>query len=307
MTIANVTNKSSLVEKTVYLRTNYGVMGNTKKVSNAVLSTNADTRILKIQKTLLDSKELEAIRTADGKMRNYLYRVCLPYDMGIQLLPLTLLESVHDTLTAYADERTELVNIFCIAYPELCKKAEQEIQTLAFELGLPFETLWNPSDYPDVETVRSKFTFEFQYISFAVPESLKFAGIYEAEMTKAQEKIQTASEEITLLMRQTMLDLISHLKTALEPSTDGKTKRLFASSVINIQEFLDTFKARNITNDDELDALVTDVSKIIHPNFSVDVLKKDDAMKTAVHDTMQTVTEKLSMLVETVPGRKFKK
>ena len=305
--MATVTNKSSIVEKTVFLKTSYGLMGNSKKVPNSVINGAANTRILKIQKTLLDSEELEAIRTADGKMRNYLYNVCLPYDMGIQLLPKELLETVYTRLEAYADERNELVNVFCTAYPSLCKKAEQEIQTLAFEIGVPFETLWNPADYPSIEKVRAKFYFEFQCISFEVPEALKAYGVYNAELEKNRKKIEIAGEEITLLMRETLLQLVDHLKTALEPSADGKPKRLFATTVTNIQDFLDTFKARNITNDTELEALVTDVSKLIHPNMSADILKKDETFKGTVHDGMESIAAKLSAMVETVPGRKFKK
>src|ERR1039458_1144114 len=150
MSTATVFDSSSIVEKTVFLSTSYGMMGNSKKVSNSVINGAANTRILKIQKSLLDSKELEAIRTADGKMRNYLYNVCLPFDTGIQLLPLELLESVYDRLTAYSDERNELVNAFCTAYPTLCVEAQTELQKLAVEIGVPYESLYNPADYSSV-------------------------------------------------------------------------------------------------------------------------------------------------------------
>src|ERR1017187_9976946 len=196
---AQVTDNSSIVEKTVFLSTSYGMMGNSKKVSNSIMNGAANTRILKIQKTLLDSKELEAIRSSDGKMRNYLYNVCLPFDAGIQLLPLQLLESVYDRLTAYADERQELVNVFCTAYPQLCTEAQAELQKLAIEIGVPFESLWNPADYPSVDVVRAKFCFDFRLRSFSVPDALKKTAFYDAEKNKAEAQIQSVADEITLL------------------------------------------------------------------------------------------------------------
>ncbi len=82
--------------------------------------------------------------------------------------------------------------------------------------------------------------------------------------------------------------------------------RLFSSTVDNIQEFMNTFKARNITNDGDLEKIVDDLQNLIHPGFSVDVLKEDASFKTDFHGKIADITSKLNNLVEVVPGRKFK-
>jgi hypothetical protein len=311
--MANIQDKSSIVDSTVFLRVSFGVFGNSKGVSSAVLKkandtaiTAASAKLLKIQKTLLESPELEAIKTADGKMRTRLYQLCLPYDMGVSLLPRVYLETVESDFEAFKAQRATLVDTFGDVYPERCAKAKAELQTLADELGVPFDMLYNSKDYPSVEGAKSKFYFDWSYYSFSVPESLKAAGLYEKSKEKELAKLQVVSDEITALMRESLLELVTHLKTALEPNEDGKPKRLFASAVTNVQEFLDTFKARNITNDSDLDALVSEVQKIIHPGLAVDTLKKDGSLKDQVHSSLEGFAAKLSTLVETVPGRKFR-
>jgi hypothetical protein len=290
-----VKSAASIIDQTVFLRVQFGVMGNSRKVSNSVLNTDCDATLLKVQKSLIDSPELDAIRKADGQLRTYLYNLCLPYDMGILLLPIALLDKVNGKLKMYSEERAELVKAFIAAYPALCEVA-------VTRLG----SLYNAGDYPSLAEVAAKFTFNYQYWSFVVPEALKNAGLYAEAMAKAQEQVKVAAEEITLLMRQTLLELVNHLSTALEPTAEGKPKRLFSSAVTNVQDFLDTFTARNITNDSELEEIVLKARTLIHPGVSADVIKADGQFKAAIQTGIASIAEQLSGLTETVHSRKFR-
>jgi len=297
----------TIADKTVFIRVKFGVMGNSRKVANnLVLKNDASSKLLKINQTLLESVELDAIRKADGQIRTYIYNMCLPYDMGVMLLPLALLSQVQEKLSAFQDERSILIDKFVEAYPQRLTEAKTKVQSLAQEMKIDMDLLWKPEYYPTQEEIRGEFNFDWQYVTFATPETLKVMGIYETEKAKAAEKMQKAAEEITVLMRQTLFELVDHLKGALEPNANGKPKRLFSSAVTNIQEFLTTFSARNITNDSELESLVKDVQKLIHPDLSVDVIRKDESFKTSLHDSMAELSEKLQSLTEVVPGRKFR-
>jgi len=218
----------------------------------------------------------------------------LPYDMGVQLLPIGLLESVDNTLKAYKAERAILVDNFVSVYPDLCKIAAERLGSL-----------YNASDYQDVMAIRDKFKFDWGYISFAVPEHLKKLGLFADEAKKAEAKLTEAAGEITLLMRQTLLDMVSHLQNALTPSEDGKQKRIFASSITNISEFLNSFQFRNITDDTELDSIV-EKAKALLSGVDVESLRKDEGFKSTVKENMATLAGQLTGLVEKVPTRKFK-
>jgi hypothetical protein len=47
---------------------------------------------LRVSKHLLDSAELKAIGRFDGEIRRFLYNICLPFEIGIHLLPIAALK-----------------------------------------------------------------------------------------------------------------------------------------------------------------------------------------------------------------------
>src|ERR1700761_418142 len=97
------TDKSMLVEKSVFLRISSGLLGNSRKVdAEEILKTDADKAAFRVNKELLESPELKAIQQADNKIRAYVKLRCLPYvDMGILILPNVNLDSVYDALNEY--------------------------------------------------------------------------------------------------------------------------------------------------------------------------------------------------------------
>ena len=294
--MADIQDRSTIVDKVVFVRIAFGVLGNTRKVTTEILNTDADKKLLKVQKELLDSPELDAITKADGRIRAFLKDYCLPYDTGFLMLPNELIDIVAPELQIYAEvTRPALVDTFLAAYPQLCVNASQNLGSL-----------YNPGDYAGIETVKSKFYFDYQYLSFSVPDVAKYKGLAAQAEKQFQAKLEEASQAVTVLMRQTLLELVDHLKIALEPSKNGKKKKIFASTVDNIQEFMNTFKARNITNDEDLAKVVNDLQDLIHPGFSVYVLKEDAQFKTDFHGKIADITSQLNGLVEVIPGRKFK-
>jgi hypothetical protein len=293
----NLLDVSGLVSKTVFLKTRFGTLGNSRKVSGSeVLDTDADKALLKVSKQLLDSPELDAIKKADAKMRTWLYNTCLPYDMGIQLLPVGLIENAQAKMSEYKAERAALVDAFVSAYPALC-------ETAAAHLG----SLYNPADYPSVDAIRAKFVFEWQYISFGVPGQLKgiSSALFEAEKEKQAAQLQGAAEEITALMRETLYEMVSHLEERLTPGDDGKPRILRESAVKNLTDFLDTFELRNVTDDKELSAQVAKVRELLS-GTSAATLRSSDMFREKIRAGMAKVTESLSGMVEEKAGRHFR-
>lgn len=293
---ANVPDYSDLANKTVFIKVRFGALGNSRKVNDNVLETDADKALLKVSKTLLDSNELEAIKKADGKMRQFLYNTCLPFDIGVMLLPCGLITNVHNRLNEYKAEREQLVNAFIAAYPELCKQA-------ASRLG----SLYSTVDYPGADTVKARFVFDWQYVSFGVPGQLKGinAGIFQAEQEKASQIMKAAADDIALLMRQTLLDMVSHLKDRLTPDAEGKTKILRESAVKNLQEFLSTFDLRNVTDDKALQEQVNKVKALIS-GTNAEALRNSDVFRDKIASGMSEVSTALSGMVEDKAGRKFR-
>lgn len=288
---------SELINKTIFVKVGFGSIGNSRKVSGAeVLETDADKSFLKVSKTLLDSPELDAIKRADGKMREWLYNTCLPFDMGIMLLPIGLVETAETRMKEYQQERQVLVENFIAAYPALCEAA-------AKQLG----SLYKASEYPTVSDIKAKFVFKWQYTTFSVPGSLKniSQALFESEKEKAAKTMQAASEEITALMRETMLKLVSHLQNRLSPGDEGKPKILRESAVNNLMEFLNSFDMRNVTNDADLAAQVKKARELVS-GTSAGALRNSDTLKTQVLSGLDGIMDSLTGLVEEKAGRKFR-
>jgi len=119
-----------LARKTVFVKLHLGLLGNTRKVSSAQVEVDADKNSIHISKTLWDSPELEAIRRLDGEIRRYLYSICLPFEPGIHLLPIGLIEPADGKLNEFRAKREELVEVFLGAYPRLCAEAVGRLRTL---------------------------------------------------------------------------------------------------------------------------------------------------------------------------------
>ena len=135
---------ADLARKTVFIKLHLGLLGNTRKVSSSQVEVDADKALILVTKRLLASPELQAIRTLDGELRRYLYDTCLPFEVGIHLLPLGLLETVDEKLREFREKRSVLAEVFLDAYPRTCQEAVGRLRTLH-----------NPVDYPPIEEVRS--------------------------------------------------------------------------------------------------------------------------------------------------------
>src|ERR1051326_4764095 len=119
-----------LAKKTVCIKVRLSTMGNTRKVSTAQIEADADKDLLRVSKQLMDSEELKAIRRFDGEIRRYLYNICLPFEIGIHLLPIAALETVEQHLREFAEGRGRLVGAFLAAYPSLCQEASKRLRGL---------------------------------------------------------------------------------------------------------------------------------------------------------------------------------
>jgi hypothetical protein len=293
-----VSDVSTLTNNTVFLKVSFSVIGNTKQVRDNVLSTDADVSLLRVNKQLLESPELDAIRKADMRMRQYLYNTALPFDTGVMLLPVGLIENTETRLQEYAIERAGLITEFVNAYPALCAVAVESLGSLH-----------KVSDYADSpDAIRGKFSFTHSYLSFGVPGQLKSISshLFQSELDKQHNVLMDAVSNAQIFLREQLLQMVSHLQERLTPTDDGKTKRLHATAVTSLQEFLAIVDLRNVSNDTELQA-VADKVKALISGVSVDTLKTSETFKANMVSKFDGIKATLADLVENAPGRKFRK
>ena len=285
-----------LAQKTVCVKVRLGRLGNTRKVSNSQVEVDTDKSLLLISKHLLDSKELRTIANFDGEIRRYLYDTCLPFEAGIHLCPLPMLEQMECKLREFAARRKGLVEAFLTAYPTLCQEAAKRLRSL-----------YNPTDYPPLDYVAQQFTLIWQYISFGVPDQLREIStkIWHDEREKAAEMMAEAGREIQQVLRTAMGELVKHMRDRLKDGPEGKPLRFKETTVSNLVEFLGTFDFRNVTDDAELKGLV-EKARAMLVGVSADDLRTTSGVRAKVQQGMADLAAELDTMIVKKPGRKFR-
>lgn len=143
-------------------------------------------------------------------------------------------------------------------------------------------------------------------MSFSTPGRLKeiSADFFKAEQEKAASKWQQATDEITLLLRQQMKDLVDHMLERLEPGDDGKAKKFHGTTVTKIKTFLDSFSIRNVTDDAQLAMIVKSAQQLLS-GVNVEDIRENEAVRSNTANGFKLVKDCLDNLVVEAGSRKI--
>lgn len=280
--------------KALHLKLEFHKLGNSRKVKTSQISVNGETEdnktdksLVRVSKKLLDSPELKAIGSADSELKSYLQLMVLPFDTGVRLVPFKAVEEVTKKLRIHARKRELLVDAFIGVY-------QQEIERARTRLGPLFSEL----DYPSTETVKAEFSFAYQFINYGAPTELQRINpdIFEEEREKAAVALREATEEIKAMMRATVAGLVEKLTEALTPAEGGKKKKLYDTTVTNLQDWLKTFDLRNVTDDRELARIVQRAKDVIS-GVDMERIRNSETFKMSVRQDMEEVGKLLKPLV----------
>lgn len=284
-----------LAKRTVCIKIQRARLGNSRKVSTAQVEVDTDKSLLRVSKRLFDCPEFKAIGNFDAEISRYLESVCLPFEKGIHLCPLPLLQQVDRQLKVFCETRPELVEAFLAVYPALCSEAPDR-----------HRALHDPSDFLPLDRVRAAFSFSWRFVSFGVPDKLREIApdLWDEERNKVAQLMTEAASEAQQVMRTAMAELVQHLANRLQSTEDGKPVRLHKTAISKVLEFLDTVDFRNVTDDVELKRLA-DEARALLQGVNVKDLKSTAQLREQVRTGMQEIAFQLdSMLVH--KGRKIR-
>lgn len=272
--------------------------GNQKSADKDKVETKADKEMLNITKRLLDPKgEIKEIeRFLVSEVRSWVKKSSLAQFLrgGIYIFGIKEVEMVEERLQEKRKQLKSKVDAFLAVYPKKIKEMEKK-------LGDQFDQ----ADYPSVAELRNMYDFDWQWVDIQVPNKLP-PNIFAEQEKIAKERWEAAAEEITVSLRSAFKKLIDHAVSVLEVGEDGKTKSFKNSTFENITQFIDSFKNRNITNDVELEFLLSKAKKVMTGVDDPQDLKKDEEMRKSVEKGFSELTKKLDKLVEIKPKRKFR-
>lgn len=269
--------------------------GNRKKADIKKIETNAEKNFLSLTKRLIDSDKYKSVLNFQNEVYNWININAVPsfFLRGCYLFNMKIVEEVEEYLRRQSDLLVQKVEPLLAEY-------QQKIEESEMKLGDQFDL----KDYPTIEKLRASFYFDWRWTIFDIPEGLP-SKVFEAEKMKAENMWKESAEQISLCLREAFIKLISHAKSLLEPGKNGKPKGFKNSSFENIDEFIFTFKNRNIVDDKDLEALVKQAEKILTGVSDPQTLKKDTKLKDQIAKEFTEIEEKLAEMIETKPGRKF--
>ena len=287
----------TLFERAVCLTLSLKRPGNHRRLSTALVEVDADKELISARKTLLHSEHLTNIVRLDGEVRRFLYSRGLPsmFRDGIYLVPVPLVEEAEVRLAQFKVQRRELAEAFADAYPMLIEQAQGRLRKA-----------YNPADYPPVEEVRQAFTMEWQYVEFSVPGSLNIVSreLFCAAREKAERQWTEALDEVRILLRTNLSDMVSHLVERLTPGADGKMKVFKRSVVGNMTEFLQLFDARNLSDDRALASVVEQARRLL-TDVEPEEIRASKRTRQSLRDGFTELKATLDGLVTERPMRAF--
>jgi len=279
--------------------------GETHEVEKKVFTVDAEEKLIRVSKKLLDSPEMDALNQLDSEIRKYIRSRVLESGIDDGLYWISLKKEVIDEfetqMKAYFTRIVELVNNLAEAYEGIVQTDQERLRG-AFD----------PEDYLTPAEVKDKFRMTWQYITFTTPRSLE--AVSEELYRKAQEDlnitIQLAQDAVQLALRTEMAELVDWAIDRLSPGENGKRKILRSKTktgeeiglIKRLHEFFGTFSGRNITNDYELQNLVSKAEAIM-TGVDVDALKKSDSLRDSVMQSFAELKSELEPLIVEAPNR----
>jgi hypothetical protein len=283
----------SLMERCVVLDVTFHRPGIRRKADLSLVSTDADKAMLGLTKAIVVSKSYRRVLRLAGDTRRWLENRSLPSPLkrGTYLVPLELIDAVNTHMDEVDLLYARLARKFLAAYPKLKEKAR-----------IRLKDQWDPRNYPEESVLRAAFSVERRWLDFGTPSEAKLGkALWEVEKKRAENTWREATEEIRTALRQAFRDLVGGLADRLMPNPDGGRKRLHASAVTKLTEFLDLFSARNITGDAELGNLVSQAREVLAGKSAGSL--RQAAVGGEVMDEMIRVISSLDTLMEVAPRR----
>jgi hypothetical protein len=249
-------------------------------------------KFLSASKKLLQSSELKAVQSLDAEISAYIRKIALPshFRSGMFLVPVDFVVVIDEGLRKYRDERSRLVAAFVAVYPSL-------IEAVRAELG----DLFNAGDYPAASEIGGLFPFEWEFVTYTTPQTLKQikASLYEEAKEKEHARVRVAVDECVQTMRFGFSELVNKMLERLTPedTVEGPKKKIFKKSTIeNLNDFLELFDGRNIAGDEKLATYVKEVKELMN-GVDPERLRSDDAFREQIRSGFATVAANLETIV----------
>jgi hypothetical protein len=261
-----------------------------RKVSEEInVAKNTTTNAGNYSKNLLaGSTTLSDIQKFASGIRNWHATQTLPWsDNGTRMLPMANFMDYKNGLNIRIQTLEQMFNKFFTEYPTLVGDA-------ANKLG----SLFDVSEYPDVEDIKAKF--KCKYVFSPMPEAGDFRINAENQLKEelAQQYEQEKNDKVNEAMRDAwnrLHEALLHISERMEDVDDGKGNKVhkqFRSTILdNPAELCSLLTKLNVTKDANLEEARKNLERAIS-NVDVDDLRESESARQEVKQKVDAILKK---------------
>lgn len=207
------------------------------------------------QKVLLPRQALSDIQKIVSESRQEHYFITLPWDdNGYRVLP----------AAAYMDH-VEKMQSLSVRFTHAVEALVDQFSTLVDQARVRLGGLFRPQDYPTLEELRSKFSFETRVLplpnagDFRVALGEEEKARIERQITAAVESsVQVGSRELWYRLYEAVHHMAERL-SSYQVTKEGVEHPFRDSVVVNLVKLVEVLPKLNVTADPELDRLTQEV------------------------------------------------
>jgi hypothetical protein len=236
---------------------------------------------------LREAERLESIRSLSGQIRQYFYKITLPWsDEGYRLLPAHFYFELTTKMREFEQTFANQVEDFLAVYPSYIEQVRPELNGLFRE-----------EDYPATDKLRKKFGVRLEVLPIPSGNDFRVTLSEEQQVRVAREidenvrqSLQKGTEDLWIRLKGVVAHMVERLN---EPES-----RFHASLVTNIGELVDLLPRLNVNQDEELNRFAAEIRDRLC-GFTARDLKKNEILRAATaNDAAQILTEMDAVLRE---------
>lgn len=259
-------------------------------------SKQAERGSAKVVKNLLAGcPEHNEVKRARSRYYNWFKQMTYPYIGSYGLLSNWRVPTIMSEFeNSVHPEFWRTVDKFCAAYADLRSNYAFRMQG----------KMYNPNDYPDVDTVRSKFDINLfvQPIpesDFANRVSQDVANQLNTHYARQAERFVRETGELQLSQLTKVMQSLSHCcELDIREGENGETKvtrrRLHESTLQKALEYCDSFKHFNPSGSDKLEGIRSDLARVLS-GINIDTLRQSDALRSTVKSEVDDIMKKFGI------------
>lgn len=284
--------KFDLLERATLFTLSLHMWRNRKKADILKIQTDADKSRISASKKLIEAKEYDDIRTYLNELKGWCMARCMPSYIkdGIYVVALTEVEKFNAKI---AEAKTRLASDFVpklvAVWPAKVAESEQKLKSL-----------YDEDDYPTNGRLERSFGIDHSWITFSVPQNLP-ESVKREEAEKLRAKYEQAQQEMVAALRLGFQELMAHAIERLAVKPGEKPPVIRKSLLENFDEFFETFNARNLMEDEELEKAVEQAKGILAGQTAESL--KDARQQLA--GSFAKVKEHVDKLVQEAPTQRM--